>query len=257
MKLFTDVKIGKRLAVGFGVTLGLMVIIVLTGITSLISITDKLDHVIVANSVKIKLANDVRGAVADIGRFAGVMVATEDASLKDAEKTKIGDARGRYKKSVDELERLETTGEVKTLIADLKEQIGKGKEENNKTIELAISGNMAEATKHYQEAAKHIEACIVIADKIVEHNEKRTRSGQEEAKTNALTARTLFIILGVVTLLLGIWLSRAITKSIAIPIIRSSAHIDLMAQGDFSIPVSEHAMKGKTKWVFSRNRWKK
>ena len=254
MKLFTDVKIGKRLAIGFGVTLGLMVVIVITGITSLSSITNKLDRVIVANSVKIKLANDIRDAIADIGRFAGVMVATEDAGSKEDAKTKIGEARGRYKKSVDELERLETTGEAKTLIADLKEQIGKGKDENNKTIELAMSGNMAEATKHYQEVARIIQACIGIADKIVEHGEKRTQSGQVEAKQSALTARTLFIILGVVTLLLGIWLSRATTKSIAIPIVRSSAHIDLMAQGDFSIPVSEDAMKRKDEMgIFARS----
>ncbi len=58
-----------------------------------------------------------------------------------------------------------------------------------------------------------------------------------------LTGRIVFVALGIVNILVGSGLSRTITRSITIPILRSSAHIDLMAKGDFSIPVSEHAMK--------------
>jgi len=61
-------------------------------------------------------------------------------------------------------------------------------------------------------------------------------------RTNTATACAGFIGLGIVTLLVGMWLSRATTRSITIPIIRSSAHIDLMAKGDFSIAVSPHAL---------------
>ena len=58
-----------------------------------------------------------------------------------------------------------------------------------------------------------------------------------------LTGRIVFVGLGIVNVIVGAWLSRAITRSITIPVLRSSAHIDLMAKGDFSIAVSEHAMR--------------
>jgi methyl-accepting chemotaxis protein len=69
--------------------------------------------------------------------------------------------------------------------------------------------------------------------------------GLAAGRTNVATACAVFIALGLVTLLVGMWLSRATTRSITIPITRSSAHIDLMAKGDFSIPVSPHALKRK------------
>jgi len=60
-----------------------------------------------------------------------------------------------------------------------------------------------------------------------------------------LTGRIVFVGLGIMNVVVGAWLSRAITRSITIPILRSSAHIDLMAKGDFSIAVSEHALRRK------------
>ena len=60
-----------------------------------------------------------------------------------------------------------------------------------------------------------------------------------------LTGRIVFVGLGIVNVIVGAWLSRAITRSITIPVLRSSAHIDLMAKGDFSIAVSEHALRRK------------
>jgi len=60
-----------------------------------------------------------------------------------------------------------------------------------------------------------------------------------------LTGRIVFVSLGIVNIMVGAWLSRAITRSITIPVLRSSAHIDLMAKGDFSIAVSQHALRRK------------
>ena len=74
-------------------------------------------------------------------------------------------------------------------------------------------------------------------------NERRIAFKYEEAEHRASTARMVFLIVGIITLLVGVGLSRAITRSITIPIFRSSTQIDLMAKGDFSLPVSEHLEK--------------
>lgn len=254
MKLFTDVKIGKRLAAGFGIALALMAINLVIGIRLLGEIRGNLDQIVTGNSVKIRYANGIRSAVSDIGRFAGTLVANEDSSKKEEAKAKIDDARARYRKSVEALEKLEASGEVKNLLDGLKGQLGKGKEANNKMIELAISGNMAEATKYYEEVAQTVQACVETSDNIILAAEKKIYDSYDEARRSAFTGRVVFIVLGIINILVGMWLSSAITRSITIPISRASAHIDHMAKGDFSIPVSQGSLKRKDEMgVFARS----
>jgi methyl-accepting chemotaxis protein len=66
--------------------------------------------------------------------------------------------------------------------------------------------------------------------------------------------RTIFIALGLLIILASCVLSRGITRSVTIPVARSSAHFDLMAKGDFSIPVSSHALNRRDEMgVFAKS----
>ncbi|HVN95492.1 MAG TPA: methyl-accepting chemotaxis protein [Syntrophorhabdaceae bacterium] len=254
MRLFTDVKIGKRLAIGFGITLGLMAINVMAGIYYLGNMTGKLEHIVQVNCAKQKLSHDMRTAFADVTYLTGELVVTEDNGAREQVKNKISEVRAAYNAAIENLEKLEENAEGKNLIAKLKQEAANGREANNSAIELAMAGNMKEASAKYAEATKSAHAYLDAADEVVRYEEKRIQLRGEEAKRGAFTARLIFIALGVINLLIGMFFSRAITKSIAIPIIRSSSHIDLMAKGDFSIMVSEGAMQRKDEMgVFARS----
>ena len=71
MKLFTDVKIGERLAIGFGIAISLTAVNLIIGIILLGGISGNLDQIVAHNSVKIKCAHDIRSALADISAFFG------------------------------------------------------------------------------------------------------------------------------------------------------------------------------------------
>jgi methyl-accepting chemotaxis protein len=254
MKLFTDVKIGKRLAVGFGITLGLMAINIITGIISINGINDKLDRMVLINTVKIKHANDIRAAVADVTYLVGEIVSSQDMSVKEEAKKQIEEKRTKYKKAMEELEKLEINDEGKTLIAKFKEEAMKGRDANNSAIELGMAGNMKEAAEKYGTLIKIVQNYVTAAEDVVKYNEKRLQDRYEEARKSASILRLIFILLGIVNICIGMFFSRAITKSITIPIIRSSSHIDSMAKGDFSIPVSEHATRRKDEMgIFARS----
>ncbi len=254
MKLFTDVKIGKRLGIGFGITLCLMVVIVITGILSLKSINAKLDRILLVNTAKIKHASCIRAAFADITYMIGEIVTSQDPSVREGAKKKIGEIREVYKKSLGELEKLETTEEGKNLIAKLKEEVTKGKAANNAVIELGMAGNSKEGAEQYGGLVRVIQNYIQAAEDVVRYNEGRLQDRYEEAKNNASTIRIVFILLGAINLCIGIFFSVFTTRSIAMPIMRSSSHIDLMAKGDFSIPVSVHATKRKDELgIFARS----
>ncbi len=254
MKLFTDVKIGRRLAIGFGITLALMGVIAVSGVLYLSGIKSNVRYIADVNSVRLKHAHDVRASLSDMSFFLGEIVTSEDSSVKEKAKNKIQETSDGYKRALDEIERLESYQEGRDLVAKLKEQVGKGREANDKLVDLAVAGNGKEASEGFQGLAATTAAYLQAADDLVRYNERRIAFKYEEAEHHASTARMVFLIVGIITLLVGVGLSRAITRSITIPIFRSSTQIDLMAKGDFSLPVSEHALKRKDEMgVFARS----
>jgi methyl-accepting chemotaxis protein len=254
MKLFTDVRIGKRLGIGFGITLCLMVVIVITGIFSLRGVNKDLDRLVVVNSAKIKHASYIRSAFADITYLVGRIVTSEDQSAREGAKKKIDEIRANYKKSLEELEKLEINEEGKNLIAKLKEEVAKGREANNAAIELGMSGNLKEAQEKYGALIQVVQGYIQAAEALVRYNEGRIQFRYDEGRRAATTTRMVFILLGAINLCIGIFFSLATTRSIATPIMLSADHIDMMAKGDFSIPVSAHAIGRKDELgVFARS----
>ncbi len=79
MKLFTDVKIGKRLAAGFGITLVLMVCIVATGLISFNSVDGSLERIVTVDNAKIVLASEIRASLADISSLVGISLRSRTA----------------------------------------------------------------------------------------------------------------------------------------------------------------------------------
>ncbi len=245
MRLFTDVRIGRRLAIGFGIILSLTMIVVVAGLLYLNFMDGTFERVVKVNNAKIKQANIARASLADITYLVGKIVTTQDSAARKEAKEKVDEKRAAYKNSVDTLESIEINPEGKQLITHLKENVTKGRKVSDSVIELALGGNVREAANRYGEMIEFAGGYNKAADDIVGYNEGRLQYRCEEAKSRSLTFRVVFVALGVVTLLIGISLSRAITRSITIPISRSSAHIDLMAKGDFSVAVSAHALNRK------------
>jgi len=254
MKLFTDVKIGRRLGVGFGITLALMGIIVVAGVVYLGDIKGNVERIQAVNTVRLKNANDVRAHLSDVSFFIGQIVTSQDSGVRENAKTKIQEIRTGYKQAIGEVEKLEPNQEGKDLIAKLKDQVARGRDANNEVIELAMAGNGKEASEKYGKLGTAAAAYLQAADDLVRYNEQRIKFRYEEASRNASTARIVFLSLGILTLLVGVWLSRTTTRSITIPIVRSSGHIDLMAKGDFSLVISPHALKRKDEMgIFARS----
>ena len=254
MKLFTDVRIGRRLGIGFGITLCLMVVIVITGMIYISSLSKGLERIVIVNNGKVRCANDIRIAFADINSLVGEIVTGSDSAAREAAKKKISELRAKCTQSVEALEALEINDEGKRLISTLKEEAARGEAATDSVIELGMSGNGSEAIAKYGEITKTAGGYCEAADAVARWNEGRTKFRHEEAKRNTFVAHMVFLVLGIVTLLAGTTLSRAITRSITIPIGRSSAQIDLMAKGDFSNPVSEHALKRRDEMgIFARS----
>ena len=245
MRLFADVRIGRRLAIGFGIILSFMVVLVVTGIVYLNLMDQTIERMVKVNNVKIRCSNEAKASLAEITYLVGRIVTTRDDAARADAKKKIDERRAVYQEAIRTLEAIEINEEGKQLVAKLKDATLKGRELNDTVVGLALGGHAGEASDRYGEVTERSEAYMVAADDIVKYNEERSQYRYEEAKNRSFTARLVFVALGIVTLFIGIFFSRAITRSITIPMVRSSGQMDLMAKGDFSIPVSEHALSRK------------
>lgn len=254
MSLFTDVKIGRRLAIGFGIILLLTAVIAIAGLCYINGIDNRVQGMVNVNNAKLKSIFEIRSALSDVTYLIGETVTAQDTSTRERAKNGIEEARRKYRASMERIEKLETSEQGKKMLTALKEAITAGREVNDGLITLAMGGNTKEASDKYSESVALVQRYIGEADKVVRYNEERTQSLFEETRRTIRWARFVFICLAGLSIAVGMWLSRTTTRSITIPIIRSSAHIDLMAKGDFSIPVSEHATRRKDEMgIFARS----
>ena len=106
MRLFTDVKIGHRLAIGFGITLVLMGIMVIAGVIYLSGIKENVSRIRVVNRIRLNDANEVRASLSDLSFFIGQIVATGDTAVREAAGKRIEEVRAGYERALDEVERL-------------------------------------------------------------------------------------------------------------------------------------------------------
>jgi methyl-accepting chemotaxis protein len=254
MKLFRNVKIGRRLAVGFGITMALMVVNTIIGVTYLQTLRSDFGRIISVNMAKIKHATFIRSAFADITYLTGHIATTSDCVVMDDAKRKVDTIQMAYQAAIGDLEKLEINQEGKELIARLKKEVAKGSKANNETIELAMVGKLKEAAEKYGELTKSVQGYIGAAEAIVRYNEGRLAFRAEDARKREARAITIFIFIGMINLLVGAWFSWAITRSITVPIMSASAAMDLMAKGDFSTQISEEATeRGDEMGLFARS----
>ena len=254
MKLFTDAKIGQRLGIAFGITLVLTAVMVVIGVICLSSINRDIAQLDRVGNPDLRNATEMRTALADITFLIGQIATSQDSAAREESKKRMDALRAGYAANMEYLEKSMTGEAGRQLMTKFKEDIQKGKEANNAVIELAMSGNTTEAAAKYGEMAKSIEGYLTPADAIVADRTKAISREFEGITRNISYALVIFPILGFVTILVGAGLARTITHSISTPILRSSAHIDLMAKGDFSIHVSEHALKRKDEMgIFARS----
>jgi len=97
---FSNLTISKRLAVGFGVILALMIILTATGIWSLSGMNSKIEQIIKVNNTKIEHAYSIQNAINAIDKSVFTIVLSNDEATTKTERQKIETARAAYQTSM-------------------------------------------------------------------------------------------------------------------------------------------------------------
>jgi methyl-accepting chemotaxis protein len=238
---FGKLNIGSRLRIGFGVIIAFMVVLTVTGIWSLSAMNGKLEQITKVNNQKIDAAYNIRNATNVIDKSAMTIVVSNDPATTTSEKKKIDDARAIYKASIEKLEKLEKTAKGKEIIAALKDNFTIAQGANDKSLELAATGNMNQATSILSGSIKIAEMLVESCEEMVVYQQKITAEGAKGAH-NAYT-RALYVLLGMgaAVLVVAVFLASFLAHSITKPLSEGVQVAQTIAQGDLTAHIEANS----------------
>ncbi|MEI6207572.1 MAG: methyl-accepting chemotaxis protein [Desulfuromonadales bacterium] len=238
--MLANMKIGKRMGLGFGLVLLLMTALIWVGISKMKLVQGHLDRIVNVNNVRLDLANDMDNNVVAVMLSLRDLVLEKEKGKDQEYVTRINTSREKYneafKKATDMTSKEDKKGH--DLIAKITELQNTARPLNTKVIEFALADKDAEAhTLLVKEAAPSTQKWREAVDQFMDHQSERNKMRFEEATKDFHEAQLLMFVLGGIALLIGIATAVLITKSIVTPINEAVAVANALATGDLTITV--------------------
>ncbi|HYA40328.1 MAG TPA: methyl-accepting chemotaxis protein [Syntrophobacteraceae bacterium] len=234
MNAFRNMKIGKKLGIGFGIVVFLLLAMIASAIWGMASLSRYVSQTI-EQTHKALLIAGIGDDVRDIGNRVGAILLHKEKAKKDEILRGVGTDRDRYKKRIEELKPSLVTETGRERLASIEKAIADAREWNNKAVTLSMAGNDDEAFKVYSEQ------CFVYMDKVYLAVEEmmawrvsQLDLSEREAASVCSSMRLMFIIGGVVAVALAIVLSFFITRSLVGPVRQGLNFAGTMAKGDMT-----------------------
>jgi methyl-accepting chemotaxis protein len=238
----SQLKIGTRLAFGFGLLVFLSLLSAGLSLNKLGAIQANLEDVVTDNNLRVRLNNEMSQAVHIVARVVRTLVILEDVNQMGQEKDKIIQARERYDKSFAALQKLPASAAGQALRSKIADLAGISRRLNNQIIELAMANKDAEAkdlllgqagpaVNQWQEA---------IAENI-HLQEQQNEQHYRDAESDYLLARNILAVTCALSVLLAVvsgWLiSRSIVRQLGAEPADAAALAQRVASGDLSLHI--------------------
>jgi methyl-accepting chemotaxis protein len=244
MMNLTNMRLGKRLGLGFGILAA-----IIAGASAMAWWGSRTASLAMGNaleeSAKMRTAQVTFSRIQDVYLHLWNIAGSKDMVRKQELKAEVGKLRESYKKGLDELKAMAKSDEGKQMLGKIEEAVGASRDLNNQVVDLGFKGKEAEAlTLYAREGMEKMKKVNQAFDDFISWRERRMIEARTEAEAVlSEKVRGLVIVSALIALAIAVIFGRLITRSISIPVQKSSAHLAEMAKGDFSIDVSPHALK--------------
>ena len=233
-----DLSIGKKLTIGFGVIVGMMVIVLTLAFINMKQADRTSDRVIRVNVAKIEKANAVIKAIDQIFYSVSVMMLTNDSSIVEEAKKVRDEKRKEQIAGYEELLKMEQTEKGKQLLNEVQELAAKGKVVNNKAAELAKAGNKEESISVYVKEARPIGLKnIELLEKLVLVQREEMEAAHAAAMKASAFYRTLLVVFGLLVIGVAIVMMTFLNRSITVPLAEGVKIADRLARGELNVEV--------------------
>jgi len=229
---FTNLSIGKRLAAGFAVVLGLLAGVALSGIAGLTTASHALHHIVDVNLEKIRLLEEMSQSTHVVARVIRTVALQSDEAAARSELQKIVDAKARYDQAYAALEKMPLDQAGRKLMEEIKADHDAALPMNDRFLALSKTDREAAVTYLLRQAGPATSAWQEAIQQYVEVQLAASRQDEQEADDSNARALTLMLGASALALLLGGVTAWAVGRSITGPINQAVRIAQTVASGD-------------------------
>ncbi|MFD1561523.1 methyl-accepting chemotaxis protein [Paraburkholderia silviterrae] len=233
-----NLKIGVRLAAGFGLVLLLMALLVVAGLIRLAHIGEINHEIIHQQWVKSEAAQIINARTRANARDTLELFITSDSDKVAAIYRDIDGNKAAIDDALVRLEQLVQTSEGKNLLADIKESRAAYVASFGKVAQLIAQGQRdAAAAMMNAETLPALDRLQQHVTDMVKLQRRRAEERGAQAAQDIVSARNMMIVLGLVGVLIGIVSAYALTRSITRPLDEAVKVAQTVASGDLTSDV--------------------
>ncbi len=233
----SNLKIGARLGLGFGLLLALMTAVIAFGSSRFNNIGELSKQLIEFDWVKAQAANAIDIAMRSNGRRTLELIVTAEPGRQDQIFRDITQNKEVVDSNVNTLEALLYTEDGKALLSEFKQDRSRYVESFTTVGRLAKDGKQDEARRVVmEETLPRLDVASMAIQKLVDFQSKLVQKKGVQTGDEIVDARNLMIGVGALAILLGtafgIWITRSITRPLkdAVQVARKISDGDLTSR---------------------------
>ena len=236
--MLSNMKIGVRLAFGFGVIVALMLAMVFFSLRGMARMQHATERIVNGATAKQMAASEALAHMQAVVRSVNNIVVQKDPAAQAQEKEKIKAARAKYGENMKRLEELvaQTTSEnqkEKDILARMKGGIKPAAEANNRAVTLALEGKRDNGLEILaKEAIPLCDTLFASFHDLVAYEKGQVADRYKESEGVYTTLRLVLLAGSVVALAAAIALALVMTFSITRPLGAMAAMLHDIAQGE-------------------------
>ncbi|MBK7455789.1 MAG: methyl-accepting chemotaxis protein [Anaerolineales bacterium] len=235
MKILNNMKIGRRLVVGFGVVILMMIAATAIGVWSINSINAGLDDVLFQIE-QIDHVHTVDENLDGVYLHLSLALLETTPSGQAAMLADLAEHRAAYLEALDWFKANSDTEEEKVLIKALEDVLAVNLEINNRVLDLLNSGQAEEARQLYlREGLERLPVMEQALDDLINSVDGEMVVVEKSAQDLTDRMGVVLIVFAVAALFVAIFMVATITASITKPIQISLSYLKDMSMGDFSV----------------------
>ena len=242
MNFFNTMRVGTRLALGFGILLAAMLVISVLSLYELTVIGEKVDDLAENRMVKVQKFNELKGNFQSIARIARSVALIEDPQRAKTEADKIRPLRESNSKLLAELEPRITLPRGVELFKTIQQTRGPYNQVLDESIRLGLTGDVNDARRATElllgDVTRQQDRIFQAVDESLAMQTEQAQAGARETEeTIAFSQRAILILLivaGVAGSFIAIAIARGLTRALGAEPDEVSQAVGRVADGDLT-----------------------
>lgn len=212
---FTELKLGTKLKLGFGIVLILLSIVAYVGINRIGFINSKVEQVATVRVPQLVHLYAIMEKVDATARSVRNFMLTKDETLMKGEKEKYESAKSGLFDDLEELGKMLQSEEGRKSFADLQQSMNDYVKLADKAAALGLANKNEEATLTlFEQVTPSQEKMMKLLSDFSGRQEQRAKEDVKETAQSAASGRYFLMTLGLAALVFGIAFSFLLTRSI-------------------------------------------